>query len=523
MEATGDVSPQVPGFAFLAPVTAGTEFPFLELYQSLQLQTWSDWHLYVVGPEVSDIVFGTDQRVSVIRAVTTLSEAVDSVLAVATSSHLTVVTQDGVLDETALARFAGAIGSRDVDIIYSNESVGHHRPPHVYFKPDFSPERLRCQFYLGNCVFYRSDRVRELGGLAAERPGAELYDLALRIARADPVVVHLREALFEQRENGPMVVAGAGAVRGAEALESTRVALEEHLEATGGGYVQSASESGVHRTHRSVVGTPLVSIVIPTRGGLGRVHGVERCLVVDCVRSIVEKSTYQHYEIVIVIDSVADASVVESLQEIAGDRLRLVWWDLPFNFSAKMNRGVFASRGEFVLFLNDDTEVITPGWIEPMLSLVQLPRAGMSGAMLYFEDDSIQHAGHIYEAGDAGHIGTNDMRHAVGPSGSYLVEREVSGVTAACSMMPRAVFDEVGGFSLLLPGNFNDVDLCMKVGQLGYAIYWTPNSELYHYESKSRVSRVARYEVETAWGRWEWRMDDPTYWPYGALASPNGD
>jgi GT2 family glycosyltransferase len=247
------------------------------------------------------------------------------------------------------------------------------------------------------------------------------------------------------------------------------------------------------------------------------VHGETRCLVIEAVRTIIEKTTYENYELVVVMDSVADPAVTQTLRDIGGGRMRIVWWDRPFNFSAKMNLGVFHARGEYVLFLNDDTEVITPGWIEPMLSLCQRPGAGMAGAMLYFEDDSIQHAGHIYERGDAGHIGTVGRRGASGPLNSFLVEREISGVTAACSMMPRDVFDEVGGFSLLLPGNFNDVDLCMKVTELGHEIYWTPNTELYHYESKTRVSRVARYEVETAWGRWEWRLDDPTYWPYGSM------
>lgn len=509
----------LPNFGFVAPVPAGADFPFPEVYRSLGLQERADWTLYVVGPDIDEAQFRSDPRVTVLRSEATLASALDAALAVTTCPYLAVLTQDGKVLETALAHFTQTMGADLPDVLYSDEAIGAQGQSRVLLKPDFSPERLRCQFYLGNCTFYRTDLIRQLGGLDASRPGAELYEFALRVARTKPSVLHVRESLFMQPAGAPRT----GSVTGDLALESTRLALADHLEKTGGGFVESVHESGIHRTHRSVVGDPLVSIIIPTRAGVGTVHGRERCLVIDCVRSIVEKSTYQHYEIVIVIDSVADASVVESLQEIAGDRLRLVWWDLPFNFSAKMNRGVFASRGEFVLFLNDDTEVITPGWIEPMLSLAQLPRAGMSGAMLYFEDDSIQHAGHIYEAGDAGHIGTNDMRHAVGPSGSYLVEREVSGVTAACSMMPRAVFDEVGGFSILLPGNFNDVDLCMKVGQLGYAIYWTPNSELYHYESKSRVSRVTRYEVETAWGRWEWRMDDPTYWPYGALASPNGD
>nr|WP_246376750.1 glycosyltransferase [Conyzicola lurida] len=399
------------------------------------------------------------------------------------------------------------------DVVYTDEYIFGVKPTRFRFKPDSSPERLRCQFYWGNAVFYRRELLQRLGGVRTGIPGAELYDLALRAQRSGAVIEHFRATVFALPDGTPPV----GAVSGQAALDATRTVLEEHLAETGGGYVESVHENGAHRTHRSVVGDPLVSIVIPTRGSLGEVHGETRCLVIEAVRTIIEKTTYENYELVVVMDSVADPAVTQTLRDIGGDRMRIVWWDRPFNFSAKMNLGVFHARGEYVLFLNDDTEVITPGWIEPMLSLCQRPGAGMAGAMLYFEDDSIQHAGHIYERGDAGHIGTVGRRGASGPLNSFLVEREISGVTAACSMMPRDVFDEVGGFSLLLPGNFNDVDLCMKVTELGHTIYWTPNTELYHYESKTRVSRVARYEVETAWGRWEWRLDDPTYWPYGSM------
>lgn len=512
-----DAQPVTPEFAFLAVVPPGAPFPFPRMLSSLRAQSKGNWKLYVVGGTAQNVSIA-DQRIEFLASHAGLADSFDSVLAIMHSPFLTIIEQDGDLEEAAVEHFTEAATSSIAgppDILYANESVKAGPRRRVHFKPDFSPERLRSQFYLGNCVFYRADLIREIGGLNGNLVGAELYDLALRIAQTDPIVVHIRDAVFD-RDAGQ---SEPGVIHGDVAIASTRAALQAHLDATGGGWIESISESGIHRTHRPVLGSPLVSIIIPTRGSVGRVHGKDRRLVLDCVKSIVEKTTYENYEVVVVIDTVADQTVASELEKILGGRLRLVWWDLPFNFSAKMNRGVFHSRGEFVLFLNDDTEVISNGWVEAMLSLAQLPNAGMAGAMLYFEDESIQHAGHTYEAGDAGHAGTNDRRGSRGPWGSYLVEREISGVTAACAMMPREIFDEVGGFSLLLPGNFNDVDLCLKVGLLGHAIYWTPYSELYHYESKTRISRVARYEVETAWGRWEWRLDDPAYWPYGSLKS----
>jgi glycosyltransferase involved in cell wall biosynthesis len=438
-----------------------------------------------------------------------LGDAINAGVAAATADYVMIAHDDGHLQDADIVMLARHIPV-GADVVYCDERPDDRNSTVRLSKPDLSPERLRNQYYWGNAVFYSRPFFERLGGVRPELPGAELYDLALRAVRASAQIDHFAFAAFG-------VARGAGdtgSIEGDVAVASTRVALEEHLAATGGGTVDEIRESGIHRTHRAVVGEPLVSIVIPTRGSVGVVHGTEVCLVIEAVRGILEKSTYENFEIVVVIDVVADAAVVEELQEIAGDRLRLVWWDKPFNFSAKMNFGVYHSRGEYVLFLNDDTELISPRWIERMLALCQLPGAGMVGAMLYFEDDTIQHAGHLYDRG-AGHIGTDAERGSPGPLGSFLVEREVSGVTAACSMMAKAVFEEVGGFSLLLPGNFNDVDLCMKVTKLGHTIYMTPDAELYHYESKTRISRVTRYEVETAWARWEWRLYDPTYWPYG--------
>jgi GT2 family glycosyltransferase len=257
-----------------------------------------------------------------------------------------------------------------------------------------------------------------------------------------------------------------------------------------------------------------VSIVIHSRGIYADIDGKSRCYLLEAVTSIVTLSTYSHIELVVVLDSVADPGVIDSLHEIAGSRLRIVPWTEPFNFSDKINRGVIAASGEFVLLLNDDVEIISPDWIESLLALGQRPGAGMVGAMLYYEDGTIQHAGHAYYEGDASHIGLDVARGEAGPLGGFRVEREVSGVTAACALMPAKVFRQVGGLSGLLPGAFNDVDLCMKVTWLGNEIYWTPHAELFHFESKTRDASVHEFEIDVAWGRWGFRMHDPRYWPY---------
>lgn len=393
------------------------------------------------------------------------------------------------------------------DVLYTDEAFSSVDAGTVpILKPDASPERLRNQYYWGDLVVFRAQVLRELGGMRDGLGSAALFDLALRAGRSGAVVGHV--AL-------PVAVLPTEQVLGAidpADLEAARRSLEEHLAATGGGTVRSVGLDGVHDTIRSLDGEPLISIVIPTRGQY--LPGGHRSYLVDAIESVVERSTYSNYEIVVVIDEVADQGVVDRVTEVAGNRLHLVPWTSSFNFSGKINLGVLNALGEYVLILNDDVRVITPDWLQAMLALAQLPNAGMSGCMLYYEDDTIQHAGHHYWRGDTIHVGMNLPRGTAGPTDGYRVEREVVGITAACAMMRRSVYLEVGGMTTLLPGAFNDVDLCLKVLQQGYDILWTPHAELYHYESKTRDARVRHYEVATAWGRWEHRMHQPGYWPY---------
>jgi GT2 family glycosyltransferase len=397
-----------------------------------------------------------------------------------------------------------------LDVFYADSSDD--------LRPDFSPERLRCQNYFGELVVFRTALVRKIGGYRRELGLAAAYDLVLRATTAARVVCHVRSATYRTKSGTSR--AGTPAFFGGNTYEKDYSrALREHLLATGGGHVVSIAQNGVFDTRRDVIGTPLISIVIPTRGTNYGVGGNEKALVIQAVRSIIDLTTYSNFEIVVVADAVADPAVLAQLSAIAGDRLRFVTWTKPFNFSEKMNFGVLHARGEFVLLLNDDVDVLSSSWLESMLALAQRPNAGMVGAMLYYGDDTIQHAGHAYVQGSPTHIGLGLQRGSTGPNSGYLVEREVSGVTAACALMPTTVFLDVGGFTALLPGNFNDVDLCLKVGWKGYDIYWTPHAELYHFESKTRDAHVHYYELDVIGRRWGLRLSDPRFWPGPASAA----
>lgn len=422
-----------------------------------------------------------------------------------------VVIEPGTSLRPDFSSFLEFLDEAHGDVAFAD---GYAPSGEVVRRPVHSPERLRCQYFWGPVVAYRASALRALGPLDPSMLDAQLYDLALRATRAGQSVDH-----------SDLLIAQAGVAGGSpETAELVRRALTRHLFESGGGEVRSTADrpDGVHDTRRPVTGTPLVSIVIPSRGTWTGSAASRESLLLGALASIHATSTYPNYEVVVVADSGYSIDIAEQAGDLLGDRLRLVEWTQPFNFSDKVNLGVVHSRGEFILILNDDVEVLSPGWIEALLALAQLPNAGMSGAKLYFEDGSVQHAGHAYWQGDASHIGLDEPGDAAGPLSGYRVEREVAGVTAACAMMPRSVYDEVGGLTGLLPGAFNDVDLCMKTTWLGHDIYWTPHAELTHFESKSRDATVHAYEVEIAWGRWGFRMDQPEYWPYPLTRQPGG-
>ncbi len=240
-------------------------------------------------------------------------------------------------------------------------------------------------------------------------------------------------------------------------------------------------------------------------------------MVVRCVRSVVENSSYPNIEIICVCDMSTPDTVVRALRQMH-DRIRIITFDEPFNFSRKVNLGVFHASGDRLLLLNDDIEVITPDWIEAMLRPISEGDVGLVGAKLLFEDSTIQHAGQFMDHLPH-HVLVGLLGHLPGPMSTLLVERECQGVTAACALIRRDVFERVGGFTERLPNNYNDVDFCLKVREAGMRIVWTPFAELFHFESVSRGSTVTDAEIDFLKRRWKWQLEnDPYFTP--AIAWP---
>jgi glycosyltransferase involved in cell wall biosynthesis len=267
---------------------------------------------------------------------------------------------------------------------------------------------------------------------------------------------------------------------------------------------------GTYELRRRPSTRPVVSVVVPTRGSRGMVWGAERDYVVDAIESILRRSSYTALEFVVVADAPTPAHVLERLRTVGGDRLKVVPFDEPFNFSRKCNVGAAAAIGDVLLFLNDDTELIAQGSIEQMVGILEEPDVGMVGGKLLFADGRLQHAGHVYP-GAPTHALFGWPGNDVGPHRMLMVARECSGVTAAAAAMRREVFDAMGGFDEAFPVNFNDVDLCLRVRQAGYRIVWTPAAQWYHFESVTRVAGHTQDELDLLYGRWQAEMHRDPY------------
>lgn len=395
----------------------------------------------------------------------------------------------GVLAE--LTRFVQT--SAETDILYTDEvhldELG--RATGVFEKPEFSPERLRHQPYIRSIVAIRADLLRSLGGFSDAYPGAAIEDAVLRATEATSSIRR---------------VAVAGCIRPVRARDeantaSVVAATQSHLDRVGiSATALPGPAPGLMTIDRGASFRPKVSIIVPTRGDSGFVWGEERRFVTAALESCLARTELDP-EVVVVYDTPAPAGLIEDLQRVCGERLVLVPYEPPFNFSEKCNRGVLASSGDVIVFLNDDVQAIAANWLEQLVAPLAELDVGMTGAKLLYTDGTLQHGGHIYDPWP-NHAWTGRVPSADVEFGALAVNREASGVTAACAAMRRDVFDDVGGFCRAFPVNYNDVDLSLKVASRGLRILWMAGACLYHFESKTREAVVAQWEMDLLVKRW---------------------
>ncbi len=441
--------------------------------------------------------------------------ASNDALGVAVGEWVVLLDHDDELTPDALSTFCNVLNeTNDVDFMYSDEEVREEtgRLIDTFEKPAWSPGRLRSQMYTGHLTAYRRSVINQVGGFRDEFNGSQDYDLALRVSEVSRRILHVPKVLYRWVAGPASVVNNAGAKTWA--FDAGIRAVQAHCDRVGiMATVSATSIPGVHRLDATESSSELVSIIIPTRGDVGVAHGLRQSFVLRCIESIMERSTYSNFEVVCVYDTATDGNVLSHLRALESERVRLIEFDEPFSFSRKSNLGAFHARGNRLIFLNDDTEVITSGWIEALLRPIEEGDVGMVGARLLFEDGTLQHAGQFMKD-IPDHVLYRVPGDLPGPMSIARVERECEGVTAACALIRRDVFEFVGGFSEDLANNYNDVDLCLKVRELDLRIIWTPFAELWHFESSSRDASVSGYEHEFMARRWSHRMHaDPYFVP----------
>jgi len=446
------------------------------------------------------------------------NEAYNVALELASGSFALLFNQDDLLTEDCLYRIVHAINEDEtLDLIYTDEDKKDSDDffdPH--FKPDWSPDNMLSRNYLGHGVVLRTSLLKEAGGFRKEFGESQNFDLFLRVTEKTERIKHIPKVLYHLRTT-------TSSIRTKLAVkESTsnfaRKAIEEALSRRKETASVKMLSPGYYNTIYAPLGVPKVSIIIP---GKNNVKVTNRC-----IDSIFKKSTYSNFEIIL-IDNGSDESaffeMTEHYQSIEPNRFFVHTHDIPFNFSKLVNFGAEQSTGDYLVLLNNDTEIITLDWIEKMLGQAQRDSIGVVGVKLYFPNDTVQHAGVVIGiGGTASHIFGTYGRNETGYYNYLLVSSNFLAVTAACCMVKKEHYFEVGGFDEALAHDFNDVDFCLKIKDLGLNNLFIPYVELYHYESLSRGNLLKdktwldRYVRESVIFKQKWSnyiLKDPCYNP----------
>ena len=510
-----------PRISIVTPVYRTSETFLRQCVESVKRQAYPNWELILVDdgsrqPNLTALLeyfAGSDPRIRFrqLSQNSGISAATNAGLALATGDFVGFLDHDDELSADALYYVVRALREdRALDVVYSDEDKidAAGRRQEGFFKPGWSPDLLGSMNYVCHFLVARRTLVERLSGMRSEFDGSQDYDLILRLSEHTDRIRRIPRVLYHWRKHPEstameeMQKPGAG--------EAGRRALVEHLQRSGlRGRVQETSVCR-YRIHYDLVHPGEVTVVIPTGGSPKFVQAMD---------SLLDSTSYRNFQVVVVDNSCGDevSACVERLRESDVKITLLDHRNAPFNFSKLCNAGAAATNSPYLVFLNDDTSIITPDWIETMLEHGQLPEVGAVGALLLFPDDSIQHAGVTMGTyGTAGHA-FRAMPENAGPYyyGFSHVVRNCAAVTGACMMVRREVFERFGGFDEInLPTCFQDTDLCLKLAESGLRIVYTPFARLYHYESASKRVITGHRELAHMQSRWSsWIQNDPFYNP----------
>lgn len=511
------------------PVYNTPEAYLYEAIESVRQQLYTHWQL-CIADDCSSLAHvqkilkkyaELDKRINVIfrKENGHIANATNSAFELATGEWIALLDHDDVLRPNALAEIAFEINQHPgSEIIYSDEDKldQNHNRYDPYFKPDFSRELFRSQNYLNHLTVIRAQNIRGVRGWRPGFEGSQDYDLVLRIfERIDPKNIrHIPKILYHWRAAEGSTASSGGAKD--YAFSNGLKALQEHVERLKlPARAEAAPNAPFYRLRFNIpTPAPLVSIIIPTRNKVD--------LLRNCVTSIRNLTTYPAYELIIVDNGSDDPETLEYLAEIDQFKnCRVLRYEKPFNYSAINNFAVEHSNAALVALVNNDIEVISPSWLTEMVSWAIQEDIGCVGAKLYYADGTLQHGGVILGLGGvAGHSHKHFPRDHPGYFFRLKIVQNLSAVTAACLVVRREIFEQIGGLNEEnLPVSFNDVDFCLKVRDAGYLNVWTPYAELYHLESVSRgfdtdPENMARAHREADYMRSKWRLvetEDPYY------------
>ena len=527
-----------PKISFVVPLYKTPEKYLRRLTESFQEQTYSNWELCFSDgsgaqsplTELLKELTAKDNRIKYVSHEEPLqiSENTNSAIEIATGDFIAFADHDDELTPNALFECVKAINEKPQTlVIYTDEdkmSMDGHKFFQPHFKPDYNPDLLCTVNYICHLFVVSRKVIEKVGGLRSEFDGAQDYDFVLRCVEAvkDEEICHIPKILYHWRCHEDSTAENPESKL--YAFEAGRRAVQAHYERTGiRAEVFKGEYLGLYRTKFIRDHDPLISIIIPNKD---HIDDLKRCM-----ESIEQKSTYKNYEYIIVENNSTDSATFEYYKKLEAEnpKVRMVYWDGVFNYSAINNYGASFAKGEYLLLLNNDTEIINPDCLEELMGYCMRKDVGAVGARLYYEDDTIQHAGVVIGFGGiAGHCFVQQKRGTTGYCHRIICAQDYSAVTAACMMVKRSAFDAVGGLSEELAVAFNDIDFCMKLRKAGYLIVYNPYAELYHYESKSRgledtPEKVARFNKEIATFEKKWpeilKKGDPYYNPNLTLKS----
>ena len=532
--------PRMVKISILVPLFNTPENFLREMIESVTAQTYENWELCLAD--------GSDQEHAYVAEVVKeyekqdgrgriaynklsqnggISENTNECLKLATGEYIGLFDHDDLLHPTVLFEYVKAINEKNADYLYCDETTFKsgdlNKMLTMHFKPDFAIDNLRANNYI--CHFSVFDR-QLLDGTELFRSrfdGSQDHDMILRLTDRAQNIVHIPKLLYYWRSHPGSTAAGLSAKP--YTVAAAKGAVADHLRRHGFEHFQITSTRAfdtIFKIRYQILGSPLISIIIANKD---HVEDLSRC-----VSSILEKSTYENYEIIIVENNSQDAKTFAYYEELqANEKIRVITYEGAFNYSAVNNLGVSTARGEYVLLLNNDTQVITVNWMEELLMYAQREDVGAVGAKLYYGDKTIQHAGVVLGLGahrTAGHSHYGQHRDNLGYMGRLCYAQNVSAVTGACLLVKKELFLEVGGLDEGFAVSLNDVDFCIKLRQKGYLNVFTPFAELYHFESRSRGlddqgEKAERYNRESEKFREKWKevleAGDPYYNPNFSL------